>query len=453
MSPRPENSVSSSNSIENATESKFVATNPIDKDVVVQVDDVLYDAMALARVHPGGELFLKAFSGFDATEAFLSYHRRQFPHNKWSEMRVGTAEPKKTDKHADKEYLELCNIIEQVLPRHKSFATASYYLKVMCIMGTSIWLELYIHTTGQYKWYLTAPLGLLFALIGLNIQHDANHGAVSRNPLVNRILGLGQNWIGGSAVDWIHQHVVQHHVNTNDVDHDPDIVGNAILRLSTKSPLASIHGFQYLYMFALLALFGLTYISDSFSNATKQFNYVSYSKLIDSTKIFEQGTILAFTARWAILPFILTNSSLLSTALNILPLLVVGGYYLSFFFILSHNFEGVHMFDEEFLKNNEQSFLRKQCMTSSNVGGSLLCTMNGGLNYQIEHHLFPRMSHVHYPTIAPIVRTFCESKGIPYVHFPTVWDNVRSCSAHLWMMGNKEIPVGFKGGAVVDGAK
>jgi cytochrome b involved in lipid metabolism len=75
MSPRPENSVSSSNSIENATESKFVATNPIDKDVVVQVDDVLYDAMALARVHPGGELFLKAFSGFDATEAFLSYHR------------------------------------------------------------------------------------------------------------------------------------------------------------------------------------------------------------------------------------------------------------------------------------------------------------------------------------------------------------------------------------------
>lgn len=269
-------------------------------------------------------------------------------------MRVGTAEPKKTDKHADKEYLELCNIIEQVLPRHKSFATASYYLKVMCIMGTSIWLELYIHTTGQYKWYLTAPLGLLFALIGLNIQHDANHGAVSRNPLVNRILGLGQNWIGGSAVDWIHQHVVQHHVNTNDVDHDPDIVGNAILRLSTKSPLASIHGFQYLYMFALLALFGLTYISDSFSNATKQFNYVSYSKLIDSTKIFEQGTILAFTARWAILPFILTNSSLLSTALNILPLLVVGGYYLSFFFILSHNFEGVHMFDEEFLKNNEQ---------------------------------------------------------------------------------------------------
>ena len=65
---------------------------------------------------------------------------------------------------------------------------------------------------------------------GLNVQHDANHGAVSRNPRVNRLLGLTQSWIGGSSVSWIHQHVVQHHVHTNDLHLDPDITGSDILR-------------------------------------------------------------------------------------------------------------------------------------------------------------------------------------------------------------------------------
>ena len=124
---------------------------------------------------------------------------------------------------------------------------------------------------------------------------------------------------------------------------------------------------------------------------------------------------------------------------------MVGGYYLSFFFVISHNFEGVEMHDNDFAHKKEQSFLRKQVATSSNVGGSFLCFINGGLNYQIEHHLFPRISHTHYPTIAPIVREFCKTKNIPYKHFPTVWDNVASCARHMYQMGSKQTPVGWKG--------
>lgn len=81
-------------------------------------------------------------------------------------------------------------------------------------------------------------------------------------------------------------------------------------------------------------------------------------------------------------------------------------------------------------------------MSSSNVGGSLLCFLNGGLNYQIEHHIFPRVSHHHYPKIAPVVRDFCKEKGIPYVHFDSVSANVRSCALHLWDMGNSKQPTG-----------
>ena len=130
---------------------------------------------------------------------------------------------------------------------------------------------------------------------------------------------------------------------------------------------------------------------------------------------------------------------------------VVGGFYLAFFFIISHNFKGVYMFNDEDEKTGsgqatetqkiQNSFLHRQVLSSSNVGGNILCFINGGLNYQIEHHLFPRIQHCHYPTIAPIVREYCRSKGIPYVHFPTVWSNVSSCIEHLCSLGNEQQPV------------
>jgi fatty acid desaturase (delta-4 desaturase) len=81
-----------------------------------------------------------------------------------------------------------------------------------------------------------------------------------------------------------------------------------------------------------------------------------------------------------------------------------------------------------------------QVVSSSNVGYSWLAFLNGGLNYQIEHHLFPRINHSHYALIAPTVRQFCEEKNIPYVHFPTIGENVRACIKHLMDMGQNEDP-------------
>merc|ERR1712118_53169 len=96
------------------------------------------------------------------------------------------------------------------------------------------------------------------------------------------------------------------------------------------------------------------------------------------------------------------------------------------------------IFDSDSGNHDTQSFLYKQASSSSNVGGEFLCFLNGGLNFQIEHHLFPRIQHTHYPMIAPVVREFCLSKGIPYVHFPTISENVQSCLEHLYILGNSK---------------
>jgi fatty acid desaturase (delta-4 desaturase) len=398
----------------------------------IQVDDKIYSAAALAKDHPGGELFVRAFGGRDATEAFMSYHRKEFPHSKLESMVIGGA-PQKKKKGADADFMELCALVEKVVPKHKAFAPWHYYLKVAVILGGALSLEGYMHYTGNYKWYLSAVLGWFLALIGLNVQHDANHGAVSKNWVVNRFLGSFQNWLGGSAVDWIHQHVVQHHIFTNDLHHDCDIHGGAVIRLNPLKPLLKHQFAQGIYVFILIGVFGFTTIWASLVQVLEAKHYTPYSKMLKSYLNAEVFTSCLWVLRWFIIPFYHNFS--FNTFLQIAPMYVVGGYYLAFFFILSHNFVGVHMFDESAAKHTE-SFLYKQVASSSNVGGAVLAVFNGGLNFQIEHHLFPRMSHTHYATIAPIVREYCAKKNIPYIHFPTVWENFMSTVSHLTTMGS-----------------
>jgi acyl-lipid (7-3)-desaturase (Delta-4 desaturase) len=433
MAPKPENqSTGASGDSLKAVET--LAWNQ------VQVDDKVYDAQALSAIHPGGELFVKVFAGRDATEAFLSYHRRNFPHEKMSSVLVGKTSNFK-DKSADQDYLELCERVDKVLPRHKTFAPFYYYLKLVGLMISAVGLEYYQHSTNTYRWYLSVLQGLLFAWVGMNIQHDANHGAISRNAWVNRILGMSQNWIGGSALDWIHQHVVQHHIYPNDVENDPDIVGNDILRLNPAKPLTAIQGMQHLYVFVLFAFFGLSYVISTFQHLWQGFHYTKMSALVKGNRTFDECTVLFFFFRWFGIP--LYQEFSLNRLLTILPVFVAGGYYLAFFFIISHNFEGATLNHQQYTLHEDKSFLRRQVLTAANVGGPVLAFINGGLNYQIEHHLFPRIQHSHYPLIAPVVKKFCEEKGVTYRHFPTVGENVMSCVRHLYLMGHQKTPPGF----------
>jgi len=416
-------------------------------DGQIRVEDKLYSTQKLADLHPGGPLFVKAFSGRDASLAFISYHRRNFPHSGRAKAALEGVDPSvdyTQEDHAD--YMELCDRVGKVLPRMKSFAPWYYFIKVAFLVGGIVGMEAYCHYNAYYGFPLNVLVGLFAALIGLNVQHDANHGAVSRNPRVNRLLGLTQSWIGGSSVSWIHQHVVQHHVHTNDLHLDPDITGSDILRLNPLEPLMKYQLFQHVYFFVLLALYGFSVVVQAIGNVIRGSHHTPMSPLLKSERTLDLCAGIFYLFRWVALPVMRTGS--LTVLFSTIPTYMVAGYYLAFFFSLSHNFEGVHMQSDTTRPSNkgskEQSFLYKQIATSSNVGGSLLCHLNGGLNYQIEHHLFPRVNHCHYPLIAPVVRQFCEEKGIPYVHFASISENVSSTARHLFDMGHNEKPLKAK---------
>ena len=401
----------------------------------ILVNDIYYDTDKLSETHPGGSLFVELFGGRDATEAFHAYHRRPFPHASMEaykhELPLHTR-PERATITDDVLYMDLCKEVNQVCPINKSFAPLYYYVKAASLLCMAGILEYFIHSTGKYTMLNTSVLGFLFALIGLNIQHDANHGSISRYFWVNRVLGLTQNWIGGSAVDWMHQHVVQHHVHCNDVFCDPDIVGNDYLRLNPMMPVRFWNIFQAFYVGFLFSLFGFFYSMESLRHYYEMRNFTPYCSYIENHINIDRLVSAIFLSRWIIFPIFFSEYPVLQTFVQIFPLLDVGGYYLSFFFILSHNYHGVLQYDTDY--GQKMGLLKRQVLTSSNVGGSLLCELNGGLNYQIEHHLFPRIHHSHYPKIAPIVKAFCEKHRIRYTHFPTIIENVWSCMNHLTHM-------------------
>ena len=120
---------------------------------------------------------------------------------------------------------------------------------------------------------------------------------------------------------------------------------------------------------------------------------------------------------------------------------------------MPHLFEGVHFVSDTPVTNNvdngtKESFLYRHIATNSSSGGEVLCCMYGGVHHHIEHHLFPRINHVHLPKMRQIIREFCAEKGIPYNYFPSWWDLMGSSLKHLYVLGHDDIysskPINFK---------
>merc|ERR1712192_55614 len=139
-----------------------------------------------------------------------------------------------------------------------------------------------------------------------------------------------------------------------------------------------------------------------------------------------------YVLRIVLLPWILCGTSLILTFL-LVP--TACGMILTFVFVLSHNFEGV---DREPCHNSETDWYKAQVETSSSYGGFCAMFCTGGLNFQIEHHLFPRMSSWHYPRIAPVVKKCCEDYGVTYSYYPYIWDNMLSTFSYMKAVGKEE---------------
>lgn len=423
-----------------AGEARAAETTAYTRDDVSQrpdltiVGDAVYDAKAFRSEHPGGAHFVSLFGGRDATEAFMEYHRRAWPKGRMNRFLKGSLAASEKPVAADEGYLRLCAEVDKVLPKSTGgFAPWSYWLKAAFIIGGCLAIEGYQLLHGK-SLALSVVMGVFFAWVGLNIQHDANHGALSKRPSVNFAFGLMQDWIGGNMILWLQEHVVMHHLHTNDVDSDPDQKAHGMLRLKPTDSWFPWHVLQHLYILPGEAMFAFKVaFLDALELLAWQWEGEKISKLAGGLYLPSILLRVAFWARFIALPLYLEPT--VWCAVCITSTICTASLYLAFFFFISHNFEGVASVGPQGSLPRSATFVQRQVETSSNVAGPALAVINGGLNYQIEHHLFPRIHHGYYPTIAPAVRKAVEAMGYKYVHFPTVGDNMMSMIRHMRTMG------------------
>jgi linoleoyl-CoA desaturase len=283
---------------------------------------------------------------------------------------------------------------------------------------------------------LSLSLGLAAAGIGMNVQHDGSHGSYSTDRRVNRTMAFTLDLLGGSSYVWKHKHNVLHHTWPNVAGVDDDIDTGGLARLSPAQPRRGLHRFQHLYMWPLYGLLAVKWhLFDDFAAlATGRLGEQRLPRPSRADLLTLVGGKLAFGA-WAFgLP--LLRHPVSTVAVVYLASAAVVGLTLSVVFQLAHCVP-------EAIPAPGRPGSWAVCQAEASVdfarGSRLLGWYLGGLNFQIEHHLFPQVSHVHYPGIAPLVEATCRDFGVGYHFEPTFRAALASHFRLLERLGHGEL--------------
>ncbi|MCE3259123.1 MAG: acyl-CoA desaturase [Bacteroidetes bacterium] len=260
-------------------------------------------------------------------------------------------------------------------------------------------------------------MGIGIAGVGMGVMHDACHGAYSKKPWVNSMMAGTLYLLGSNVLNWKIQHNVLHHTYTNLSGLDEDINSKGPIRLSHQTSLKKFHRFQFLYAFVF---YGMMTISKLVNDVSQLYNYhrlglVTYEKKKIANEVLK--IVLRKIIYLAViigLPLWLTDFSLLQIVIGFLLMHWVASIILSFIFQMAHVVEGA---SQPALSNPmETEFMVHQLNTTSDFArdNKILSWFVGGLNFQIEHHLFPNICHVHYKAIAPIVQQTALEFGFSY---------------------------------------
>ncbi len=328
-------------------------------------------------------------------------------------------------------------------------ANSEMVIKTICMFAAYFVPYVLVVTSTVTSWpliiFLVIVMSLGLAGIGLSVMHDANHGAYSPKKWVNILIGYSINLIGANAFNWKMQHNVLHHTFTNIHEEDEDISPRGVLRLSPHSEWKSIHRYQFIYawlLYGLMTLVWLTYkdfyrigryhktglAKKNNANIQKEWIILLVSKMIYVTYIFVIPVIFTALAWWQVL-------------LGIVIMQYIAGFMLAIIFQPAHVIEGTEfpLPDENHaLKNN---WAIHQLLTTTNFGNKSrwFSWYVGGLNFQIEHHLFPNICHVHYRKIAGIVKETATEFGLPYRSARTFAGALGSHARLLKQLGVKPV--------------
>jgi linoleoyl-CoA desaturase len=312
---------------------------------------------------------------------------------------------------------------------------------VLSIGLAAVYIHLYFFTPALHWQILESILlGGLIASIGFNVMHDGAHGSFSKYRWVNVFAAFSLNILGGNNFMWNIKHNMIHHAYTNVDGVDDDIDIQPWMRMSTSQKKYRMHRYQHLYfwvLYALLYIFWIFYL-DYQKYFRRKIGVVPLKKMEVKEHIEFWGSKLLHLFLFVGLPIYAAGFTV--WLISFLIFTVVAGLVLSLVFQLAHTVEHTSfpLPDPESGKL-EDEWAVHQLKTTANFAtrNRIVNWLVGGLNFQIEHHLFPKISHIHYPAISEIIRNACKEYGIEYVEYKKVRHAIASHVSYLKAMGNQ----------------
>lgn len=312
---------------------------------------------------------------------------------------------------------------------------------MLCLYTVPYFFLLFGNIESSFiQWLMCVLMGLGMAGVGFSVMHDANHGSFSGRKWLNNFAGFSINFLGGNVNNWKIQHNVLHHSYTNIEGYDEDIAPAGILRFSPHSPKMKIHKFQFLYAWFFYCLMTLSWTVNKDFEDIFRFNRNGLLKQMKTSFKKEMWLIvvtrLFYYFYMLVVPYLLMDITILQLLVGFLTVHFVAGFVLASIFQLAHVMEETEFPTPEEGKVENQWAVHQLKTTLNFANRNRLFTwFVGGLNFQVEHHLFPNISHVHYRKIAPIVKNTAKEYNLPYLSEESFFRALGSHARMLYQLG------------------
>jgi len=300
-----------------------------------------------------------------------------------------------------------------------------------------------ILTVPMSEWVailMSVFMGIGTAGIGMSVMHSAAHGSYSEKEWVNNMFAGTMYVLGGNVFNWKVQHNILHHTYTNINEYDQDIASKGPLRLSEHVPVRKIHRYQYIHAFFFYGLMTIFKIIRDFTQMA-EFNKAGYARQNHTNPSVEYIKMILIKLIYFFviigLPIIFTSFTWWQVLLGFFIMHWTTGLILGTVFQLAHVVEGLEqpLPSAEGMIKSDWAVHELQTTSDFARNNHFLNWYVGGLNFQIEHHLFPYICHIHYPKIAPIVEKTAKEFGYPYNLKPTFIQAIRSHIRRLKELG------------------
>ena len=316
---------------------------------------------------------------------------------------------------------------------------------MLALVVTPYFLILFTEFNAWIKLLFALAMGVGIAGVGMNVMHDGNHGSFSKIPWINKLMGSSIYILAGNVHNWKVQHNILHHTYTNIHGHDEDLEAGRIIRFSKHSKWLPMHKFQHLYSVLLYGLLTINWAISTDFQQTYRFlkRKITYRKALQPIR---QWVILIFTkvlyaSIWIVVPMLFLEMAWWKILIGFFVMHYTAGLILSVVFQLAHVVEDTINPIPDETGEIENTWAIHQLFTTANFAPKnwIVNYYTGGLNHQIEHHIFPNISHVHYNKIAEIVKKTAKEYHVPYHEHKTFFAALRSHFSMLNKLGTGQV--------------